>query len=405
MPASNSVPPLTIGPNGVVLPAESAILSGVQADINNAFGGGVNPDLRTPQGMIAQTQTAVIGDKNNQIAYMVNMFDPELSVGRWQDGLSRIYFLDRIPARSTAVTVTVSGATGKTIPVGAQAIDTSGNIYICTAAVTIPAGGSISAQFAAVVPGATPCPANTLNRIYQAVDGWDSINNPTDGVTGRNVETASEMEVRRKETVAANGVNSIQSIAGNIAKVPNLLDYYCIQNDTDASVTIGTVTLVKHSIWVSVSGGAAADIADVIWRKKPPGTNMNGTTTFVVYDERYEDPKPEYTIKWNTATDTAIKFAVEITDSIDLPPDAETLVKNAILGAFNGADGGPVARIGSRINAGRYYAPVTAAATPGSVINIESILLGISTPTLTSVLMGINQKPTLIAANITVTRV
>ena len=43
------------------LPSEQAILAGVQADINAAFGGGVNPSLQTPQGQLAQSETALIG--------------------------------------------------------------------------------------------------------------------------------------------------------------------------------------------------------------------------------------------------------------------------------------------------------------------------------------------------------
>src|SRR4051812_31354804 len=163
MPVSNSVPEITIGPTGPVLPSESAILAGVQADINTAFGGDVNPDLRQPQGQLATTITAVIGDKNNQVTQTLNMIDPELSVGRYQDALGRIYFMERLPALSTAVVCTLMGATGTVVGVGAQAKALDGSIYICMGAVTIPVGGSISANFAAVIPGATPCPANTLN--------------------------------------------------------------------------------------------------------------------------------------------------------------------------------------------------------------------------------------------------
>ncbi len=112
-----------------------------------------------------------------------------------------------------------------------------------------------------------------------------------------------------------------------------------------------------------------------------------------------------YTVSWNTATPTPIKYAVQISNSVDNPPDVVNLVKAAIIAAFAGQDGGSVARIGSRLNAGRYYAPVTGAATPGSTINVISVLLGTSTPTLTTVLMGINQKPTLIASDIAVTLV
>ena len=67
---STNVPAITWTNGAPVLPAESAILAGVQADINAAFGGGVNPGLTTPQGQLAQTETAIIGEKNNEIAIL-----------------------------------------------------------------------------------------------------------------------------------------------------------------------------------------------------------------------------------------------------------------------------------------------------------------------------------------------
>lgn len=405
MSVSNSVPEIVIGPTGPVLPSESAILTGVQADINTAFGGGVNPDLRTPQGQLATTLTAAIGDKNNQIAEVVNNFDPQFATGRYQDALGHIYFMDRIPAQSTVATCTVSGGTGVVIPVGAQAIATDGTRYLCTGEVTIPAGGSIAAQFAALPTGPIPCPAGSLNKIYLAIPGWDSITNPTDGAVGRDVESPRDFEYRRQTTVAINGVNSIQAIAAAVADTAGVLDQYCTQNDTGSPVTITTVTLAAHSLYVCVSGGAAADIAQSIWGKKPPGTSYNGATTHRVYDTTYESPQPFYDVYWTTATNVAIKFAVEVQNNTLLPADYVTLIKNAILSAFVGGDNGPVARIGSKLSAGRYYAPVVAAAPPGSAITPNSILIGTSSPTLTSVQMHIDQKPTLLASDITVTAV
>ena len=406
MSVSNSVPPIVIGPTGPVLPSESAILAGVQADINTAFGGGVNPDLRTPQGQLATTWSAGIGDKNDQIAYVINQFDPQYAQGRYQDALGHIYFMDRIPASSTVATCVVSGKTGTVIPVGAQAFATDGTRYLCTAAVTIPAGGSISTTFAAVPTGPIACPANSLNSIYLAISGWDSVNNPADGTPGRNVESAREFELRRQQTVAVNGVNSIQAIAANVASVSGVTDQYCTSNDTGSSATVGGVTLAAHSLYVCVSGTAtAADIATAIWKNKPPGTAYNGATTYRIYDTSYSLPQPYYDIYWTTATNVPIKFAVQVQNTTLLPSNYVALIKQAILDAFNGLTSLAPARIGSLIAAGSYYAPVFSSAPAGSQITPISVLVGTSTATLTSVQMNINQKPTLTASDITVTAV
>lgn len=58
--AVTNVPSVVFGATGVVLPAEADVLTGVQSDINQAFGGGVNPALNTPKGQLSQSLTAII---------------------------------------------------------------------------------------------------------------------------------------------------------------------------------------------------------------------------------------------------------------------------------------------------------------------------------------------------------
>lgn len=405
MSGTTNVPAIVFSPTGPVMPTESAILSGVQADQNAAFGGNLNPGLSTPQGQLAQSHAAIVADKNAQIAFLCNQFDPQTSSGRWQDGLGRIYFMTRLPALPTSVTATVSGLTGTVIPVGAQAIAPDGTIYSCTSAVTIPSAGNITTTFAAQTAGPIVCPAGTLNKIYRTIPGWDSINNAFDGVTGRNVESAAQFEYRRQQTVAVNAQNSIQAIKAAVFNVPNVLDVYVTENATASSVTIGSVTLIAHSLWVCVAGGASAAIAAAIWSKKAPGCDYNGSTTVTVYDTSYNVPQPQYNVSYQVATSTPILFAVSIANTAYLPANVVANIKAAIVSAFSGGDGGLVARIGSAIYASRFYGPVLALATPGSAISILSLKLGISSATLDSVTMGINQEPTITTANITVTLV
>src|SRR5262245_9718188 len=100
---TTNVPSVQFTPTGLVVPQESAVLSGVQADINEAFGGGVNPALETPQGQLASSQTAIIGDANAVFAEFVNQVNPDTASGFMQDAIARIYFLDRHPALPTVV--------------------------------------------------------------------------------------------------------------------------------------------------------------------------------------------------------------------------------------------------------------------------------------------------------------
>lgn len=405
--ATTNVPSIQFTPTGVVLPAESAILAGVQTDMNTAFGGGMSLSLSSPQGQIAQSDTAIIGDKNNQIAYIVNQVDPNYAEGRFQDAIGQIYFMERIAASGTLVAATCVGLSGTVIPGGSLAQDSAGNQYASLSDATIPIGGSIVVQFQGLNTGPIACPIGALNTIYRAIPGWDSITNLTAGVLGTDVESRADFEFRRQNSVAANAVNSIQSVLASVLAVPDVLDAYVTDNSTNATVNTGATNypIIANSIYVAVAGGTSANIAKAIWSKKSLGCSYNGSTTYVYTDTSLGiPPYPSYTVKWVTPTAVPIYFAVSLANNTALPSNIVTLVKNAIIAAFTGADGGIRARIGSTLYASRYYAGISAI-DPQNV-DILSVFLGqTASPTGTSTSLGIDQLPTLDASNITVTLV
>lgn len=388
----SSVPAIVITPAGPVAPEESAILAGVLADLNTAFGGGLNTDLRTPQGALAQTFTAIIGGKNSEALAFFNGFDPRYSTGRQQDALGYIYYLTRDPARPTSVNVTVTGLPGTNIPAGAKAQATDGKVYAQVGGVTIGGGGSTSAVYQCTENGAIPCPAGTLNKIYQAIPGWDTITNPTDGTPGNDVETPLAFEQRRRASVALNARAIVDSIQAAVLDVANVLDAYTTENPEGNSVIVGGKTLAAHSLYVCVSGGADADIARAIWTKKPPGCDYVGDTAVAIadVDGGYTSP-PVYTVRFERPADVTIYFAVTLTGGDDVPSDYASQVDTAVYNAFYGVDGGVRARIGSTLYALRYYSAITAL---GAWARVVSIRIGTApSPTGDSVAVGIDQRP------------
>lgn len=401
-----SVPSIVFSPTGITLPDESAILAGVLTDMSGALGAAMSRSLSSPQGQLAQSQAAIIGDKNNQIANIVNQVNPDTADGRFQDAIGRIYFIDRIAASGTLVTGSCTGLVGTVIPVGSIVQDSAGYQYASTAAATIPAGGVVSVDFQCLTTGPIGCPVGSLNTIYKAVTGWESVTNPTAGTPGVNVESRSDFEYRRRNSVASNAVNSIQSVYAAVLAVPNVLDAYVIDNSTNATVNTGATAypVIANSIYVAVAGGAAADVAQAIWAKKSLGCSYNGSTTYTITDASGGvTPYPTYLVKWVTPASLPVYFQVNIVNNPALPSNIVTYVKQAIVDAFNGVDGGARARIGSTLFAGRYYSGVTAT---DANVEILSIYLGAAaSPSGTSLAVGIDQRPTLDPANIDVTLV
>lgn len=416
--ATTNVPSPVFTPTGLVLPQEAIILAGVQEDYNAAFGGNLNPALNSPQGQLCTTTAAIIANGNTIFATFVNQVDPDTATGFMQDAIGRIYFMNRKPAVPTTVNLQCVGAFGTPIPLGALAQDTSGNVYSCTQAGSIPIGGTVTLAFANVVPGPTPCPASTVTIIYQGINGWESVNNSSPGTTGANVESPAAFEYRRQQSVGLNAQGSIPAIYAACFGVANVIDVFVTQNNT-GSVISGAINgnpnstsypVAAHSVYVAVVGGAAQDVANAIWASTNIGaayqTAAGGAGATLVSEtvtdnSGYAIPVPSYTVKFINPAATPIFFAVTLAASALLPANIHTLVQQAIIAQFTGqAQGSLRERIGSQVLASRYFGPVQAI---GPEVNILTITIGFNSGVgLASLQMGIDQEPTIDAVNIAV---
>lgn len=377
---TTNVPRPTLGPAGFVAPDEDAILAGVQLDLNAVFGrtlnfgttvGGVtNP---TPQGQLATTQAAVIGDANAVFLWFTNQVDPALNSGRMQDAIARIYFIERIPSAPTVIQCSCGGLDGVTIPEGQLAQGSDGLLYGALQAGTI-AGGTVSLPFACTSLG--PVPAPFTLKPYQTLAGWDTIA-PGAAVLGNNVESRAAFEERRRLSTAINSQGMLPSILGAVLAVPGVLDAFVTENNLSTAQTIGGVLLVPNSIYVAVVGGLSSAVAAAIWSRKAPGANYNGNTTVNVQDPspQYVPPIPTYAVTYEVPPFVNFAVLATLKNANTVPADVRARVQAAIVSAFAGLDGGSRAKIGSIVFASRYYGGVLAL---GNWVELVSLQLGVS---------------------------
>lgn len=372
---ATNVPPPQFTALGFVAPPEEEILAGVFADIDAAFGGGLNPALNTPQGQLSSSQASIVGNVYDLFCNITNQVDPAFADGRMQDAIARIYFITRRPAEATVVQATCFGLSGVTIPIGALAKAQDGNVYTATGSGAIGLSGSVGIPFACNLLGPVPCAAGTLDAIYQAIPGWDSITNADDGVLGSDTESRQQFESRRGESVAINSVGALNAILASVLSVAGVLDAYATENSSGSGVVTKGVALVAHSLYVAAVGGTDLDVATAIWRKKSPGCAYNGNTTIQVVDDSvgYSPPLPTYNVTFERPASLNVLFQVNIVNSAGVPANAVALIQAALISAFAGADGGTRARIGSTLYATRYVAPITAL---GLWAQVASIFVG-----------------------------
>lgn len=398
----SNVPALQITPEGVVVPDAVTIRTAVLADENVAFGGDLDTATpSTPQAHLADQLTANIRDSNAAIAYMISQVDPATAEGRMQDGIARIYFLDRKGATSSVVQALCTGQPGSVLPIASLAEDSNGNLWQSDGAATFPSGGTITVQFSCMTTGPIQLGISSLIRIAQASPGWDAVTNLTAATLGSNVESRADFELRRMLSVEKNAHGTPGAIRSAVFEVDGVIDVFAYDNFTNSTILYGATNypIPPHSIYVGVVGGLAQDIAKAIQIKKDAGCGMTGNTTVVLADTSYSYPQPAYNYQFNIPTSLSIKFLVTIANNSNLPSNVVQLATQSIIDTLNGTNGAQRARMGGEIFASSYYGAI---ASISNAVSIVGIKIGTTTPTLDSLNIGIDQEPVVSATDITV---
>ena len=347
-----NVPKIQITDSGLKLPTHQEILSGVLADINAAFGGGLNTEsLETPQGQLASSLAAVIADKNDLIAELVNQIHPDYADGIMQDAIAKIYFLERKKAVDSSVECEFIGLAGTIIPKGFAVLDTRGMQWILRDESSILEGGKGMGIFTAA--GVVSAAANTVNQPVRTITGLDRVNNPRPAVPGRELESRADFR-RRQQSVAANAHGTPQSVYSNVAQLDGVSDVYVVDNPKSVVETHNGQAIKPH-IYVAVRGGDDTQIAEQIWRYTGNGCDYNGNTTVIVYDHNYMDPKPSYEVKFHRPEEVPVYFKVTVAPGAAL--GYEIKIQNAIIRHFANLN---LSRIGQSVFSADFFQSVLA---------------------------------------------
>ncbi|MDO9914383.1 baseplate J/gp47 family protein [Glaesserella parasuis] len=390
-----NVPNIQFTPQGLILPTEQEILNGVLADFNAAFGGNLNKNLETPQGQLASSIAAIIADKNNQIAWLVNNLDPDYSEGFMQDAIGKLYFIKRKGQINSTVQCTFYGLPGTTIPKGFIVKDENNNDWVLDQEISILSSGQVVGNLTA--KGIYSATANSVNKIHQSILGLDRVDNHNPAITGTEKESGSEFAERYKKSVAKNSLGMPASVYSNVASLDGVVDCYVIDNpkSTETRIGITNKVLKPHSVYVAVLGGNDQEIAKTIWRYAGNGCDFTGDTTVNVEDDSYTVPRPVYEIKFMRPNLTPIYFQVKLrTDSVI---GSAELVKSTIKNTFDKQNR---RKIGSTLYAIEFVSDVVNALPKDHLLDIK---IGKSKSVYAdSIELGIDQYPTLTESNISV---
>lgn len=380
---------------GIVIPSASEVQEELEAMFVQVFGSGISLDASTPQGQLITSLTTIIMEKNANVAKVYNSFNPVTAKNdaesglMWQDAIGNIYNMTRTPATNSTVTCNIVGVPNTIIPNTAEAISTNNDIFRIKQAVTIPAGGQISVEFVAKESGAIAVGANSVNRIYTPIVGWDTVNNPSGGTVGKPAENREQFENRRIEQLGRFSSSMIESVLSYVEAVDGVSDVIVRENDTDNNKTIQGFVLSPHSCYVCVKGGNNAKIGEAIRNSKSGGCATNGSTQYV----------DEYgTILFDRPTEVAMTVQVIGFKTENTPDNIEDLIKTDLVNNILGLDSAGVPLgIAETCYVGRLYN-----ALASLKVNLTNIQIKTTGNYGNKVEFNLNQLGTLSADNIEV---
>ena len=398
---------LTFSETGITADETSVIRANIAQEWKNAFADPTLPELdtnaETPAGQLIDGETALASEKDNELIFLSNQFNPKNAVGAWQDALGAIYFISRKIALPTYVTCQAEGAYGTVIPYGAIVQDTNGYTFMNTAPATINASGQANLIVRCTELGAVEVTSGSVTKIVTTVPGWDKVTNAAAGVTGRDVESQAAFESRRVQSVAKNAHGSVASVFGAIADINDVTALLILENTTNVDKTEKGVTIAGHSVYISVYGGADNEIAKAIYNKIDAGCGTNGNT-MVSYNPVSDDAtQPDMLYSYYIERPTAVSTGIVVTIADEQTTTITNAIKEAVVNNFNGNSGYRRVKMGDTLYASRFYADVIKA----GVTKLETIQIKypLSAAAADSVNVDADEIPTISVDDVTVTYV
>lgn len=385
---------------GVIFPDTAELRTEVQNEFREAFGDDLDVSPETPQGLLITGEVLARDRVVRNNADLANQINPNIAGGVFLDAIWRLTGGERVAATPSIVrSVALTGVSGTVVPAGALAsVGAEGAQFRLLSAVVL-TGGSGVGIFQSVELGAIAAPVGALNQIVTGVLGWETVSNPLAAEMGRDEESDIASRIRRRQTLALQGITLPEAIMSGLRTVEGVRSAVFRENVTNASIIIEGVTLVEHSVYICVDGGADMDVALMLLRKKSVGAAWNGNLT-VPTPEPYSGQV--YDVKFSRPVLVPIFVRVTVRGGASFP-DVPALVRDAMVAYANGQQEGEEGFV-----VGGDVSPFELASAVNRVtptIYVQDVQLSTDGVTFSAanVVITIAQLATLLAGNIAVT--
>lgn len=336
---------------------------------------------------IDEVQTIIFSGTPTSGSFKLNFDGQETAAIQWDDlaadiqtelnALSNLSDVTVTGTYGTGFIITFTGADGEKdqplLTYLANTLDDGGAVIITITETTKGYLPFADIQMASEEPGAFQAPANSLTVIITPIGGINSATNLFDADVGSDLESDSDLKIRRSQNLQRSGTATISGIRAKVLEVENV-DQVLVVENVEEIVVDGRP---PKSFETYVLGGANQDIADAIFTAKPAGIEAFGSITESVTDSE----GVPHDISFSRPVELDIWIIINIdknTDPIEgniYPVDGDAQVETKILEFVQGF------RIGQDVIVNRLYTPINEVA---GVIGIEILIGTAPAPTLSN---------------------
>jgi Baseplate J-like protein len=368
----------------------------------------------SPAGQIASAVTKIAAELWDGLEATYDAGDPDKNTGDGQDAVCAITGTSREPATHSQVRETLNLNAGATVPVGAL-MSVQGNptsqfrsVGSETVAGTVVPGdvvaggaGTYYARFEAVETGPVVANAGTLTVIVTPQTGWNSGTNALDAAPGHDIESSTDLRLRREEELAAAGSTPVDALRAELSQLLAANDIAggfadVVENVQDV---VDADFRPPHCIECLIDDGPSPLsndlIAQVIWDGRAGGIRAFGLTSGNATDDLGITRVTEFT----RPTPKLVYFAVSVViDSSLFPSDGDAQIKAAMVAL------GQTLKPGQDVIRNQFFAPVFGIV---GVVNCTVLNLGFapSPGSSADLVIGVRERATFDTSRITVSHV
>lgn len=295
---------------GVIVPDTSDIKTNVEEEFKAALGQEMSTAGDTPQGRLISTEVSARRAVAINNAQLANQINPNEATGIYLDAVCALLGITRAaPEKSIIPGVTLRGIPLTPVAAGSRARSTSGDIFLSVSDVTFSSGGVATVDFIADQAGSVSCAVGALNRVVDAVLGWETVYNDTAAVVGSDEQTDVALRSERKLRLANQGISTMEAQISNLYGLENVHSLSFLENISHEFQTIENIYMKPHSVWACVYGGTDEDIAASLLQNKTDGAAWNGAVSVTIIEVNSGIP---YTVLFDRPTEVPISVQVTI---------------------------------------------------------------------------------------------